>query len=289
MEQLKLDLSADVQDSALFKLLNAPVPSRTESYTPIPHKNIIEHTLATLQNEGFEVKSHIYRSSIDGSVGSGEYHINYGGDSEMGLMLAWQNSYNKLVSFKYALGAHVFVCANGMVAGDLAAYRRKHTGTADYEALTHIKDYIKDAAKIFGRLIQDREMLKQQDLTLRQVSEMIGRMYLYDQIITSTQLNIIKREMDKPTYDYGVGPMNAWSVYNYATHAFKEDSPRNWIKRHTDLHKFFKKEFGGGDDIPVPPTFEDPGPLVDSAGFTLEDREVETTKQTTAADLLDLF
>lgn len=286
MEQLKLELSADVQDSALFKLYNAPVPERTDSYTPIAHKRIVEHTVDVLNKENFRIKKHFYRSNTDGTVGSGEYHLEYGGDSEMGLMLAWQNSYNKLISFKYAIGAHVFVCENGMVAGDLASYKRKHTGTADEDALIRIVDYIKDAGKIFTRLVEDREKLKQQELTLKQVSEMIGRMYLYDQIITSTQLNIIKREMDKSTYDYGVGPMNAWSIYNYATFAFKEDSPRNWIKRHTDLHKFFSREF---DMYEIPSVPEDPGPEVDSAGFTVEDRQPEVTSKTTQADLLDLF
>lgn len=295
MSQLKLDLSADMQDSALYKLLNAPIPEKTDSYTPISHKVIIEHTLGVLEKQNFTIKKHNYRSSMDGLIGSGEYHLEFGGDSEMGLMLAWQNSYNKQVSFKYAIGAHVFVCANGMVAGDLAAYRRKHTGTADEDALSHIVDYIKSASSIFTKLVEDRDKLKTHDLTLKQVSEMIGRMYLYDQIITSTQLNIMKREMDKSTYDYGVKPMNAWAIYNYATHAFKEDSPRNWIKRHTDLHKFFANEFGmsGGSGVLVPVDPIDEGPKFDSAGFSVDDRgqlEVkEPDTSPTEADILDLF
>lgn len=286
MQQLEL-LQADAVDTALYKLMTAPVPPRTDSYTPIPHGTIIKNTIDTLDNHGFKVKQTRYRSSTDGLIGSGEYHLEYGGDPEMGLMLAWQNSYNKQVTFKYAIGAHVFVCANGMVAGDLASYRRKHTGTADEEALAYINGYIGDAAKIFGKLIEDREMLKQHEMNLRQVSEMMGRMFLCNQIITSTQLNIIKREIENPTYYYGVNPLNAWAVYNYATHAFKEDNPKSWIKRHTDLHKFFRVEFGYETPAPV---IEDSGPVMDSAGFTEEDRIPETTPQTTFADeLLDMF
>ena len=288
MQQLEL-LQADAVDTALYKLMNAPLPERTDSYTPIAHGKIITNTLQTLETEGFKVKQTRYRSSTDGLIGSGEYHLEYGGDPEMGLMLAWQNSYNKQVTFKYAIGAHVFVCANGMVAGDLASYRRKHTGTADEEALGYIKQYIKDAGGIFTKLIEDREMLKKQELNLRQVSEMMGRMFLCNQIITSTQLNIIKRELENPTYDYGVGPLNAWAIYNYATHAFKEDNPKSWIKRHTDLHKFFRIEFGFSTPDPVP-VIEDAGPTVDSSGFTVEDRVPETTRETTLVDeILDMF
>lgn len=288
MKQLELLLQTEAVDSALHKLVNAPVPPKTDSYTPISHSKIITNTLETLEGYNFKVKTARYRSSADGLIGSGEYHIEYGADPEMGLMLAWQNSYNKQVTFKYAIGAHVFVCANGMVAGDLAAYKRKHTGTADEEALGYIHGYIGDAAKIFGKLIEDREMLKKHNLTLGGAAEMMGRMFICNQIITSTHLNIIKREIENPTYEYGVGPLNAWALYNYATHAFKEDSPRNWIKRHTDLHKFFRIEFGydAPDTVPV----EDPGPIEDSAGFTIEDRVVEErTTKTSTLDVLDLF
>lgn len=286
MQQLEL-LQTDAVDTALYKLMNAPVPPKTDTYTPIPHATIIKNTAETLNNYGFKVKQTRFRSSTDGLIGSGEYHLEYGGDPEMGLMLAWQNSYNKQVTFKYAIGAHVYVCANGMVAGDLASYRRKHTGTADEEALAYINGYIGDAAKIFQKLIEDREMLKKHEMNLRQVSEMMGRMFLCNQIITSTQLNIIKREIENPTYYYGVNPLNAWAVYNYATHAFKEDNPKSWIKRHTDLHKFFRVEFGYETPTPV---IEDPGPVEDSAGFTVEYRIPETTPQTTLADeLLDMF
>lgn len=244
MTQGKLPLDVELIDSALYKMMNAPIPERTDSYTPIAHKSVIDYSTSTLQKMGFTIKNSIYRSSVDGLIGQGEYHLQYGNDPEMGLMLAWQNSYNKQVSFKYAIGAHVFICSNGMVAGDLASYKRKHTGTADSEALQHIESYVGDAKMIFERLIHDRECLKTQDLSPRQVAEMMGRMYIHDQIITSTQINIMKRELEKPTYDYGVDQHNAWAVYNYATHAFKEDNPRNWIKRHTDLHNFFASEFG---------------------------------------------
>jgi len=243
MKQATLELHADTVDTAYYQLMNAPLPEKTGRYTPIAHPRVIGYITEMLDKQGFKIKKSTYRSAAEGLIGQGEYHLEYGNDPEMGLMLAWQNSYNKQVSFKYAIGAHVFVCANGVVCGDLASYKRRHTGTADSDALEYIETYIKQAKEIFERLVHDREELKKHTLGWKDVAEMVGRMYLYDQIITSTQLNIMKREMDNPTYSYGVEPMNAWSIYNYATHAFKEDSPRNWINRHIDLHNFFSKEF----------------------------------------------
>ena len=256
MTQSRLEFDVQTYSSkALGQLLSAPVPDKTDSYTPIGHKTIIDNTVTVLNDLGFKIKTTHYRSSLDGYVGQGQYHLQYGDDSEMGLMVAWQNSYNKLISFKYAVGAHVFVCSNGVVAGDLGSYKRKHTGDADQEAFGKMESYLGEAASIFDQLIKDREQLKRIELSPRQMAEMMGRMFIQEQIITSTQINIMKRELEKPTYDYGVPVENAWSLYNYATYAFKEDSPRNWMKRHVDLHEFFNNEFmSGGQEKPTTPT-----------------------------------
>lgn len=246
--------------SAMERLYSAPLPEKTDSYTPISHKTIDENTKQVLKEMGFGISKIHYRSSTDGMVGQAEYHLNYGDDPEMGLMVAWQNSYNKLVSFKYAVGAHVFVCANGCVAGDLGAYRRKHTGSADQDATAMIRTYLYGAKQIFEKLVADREHLKKINLEASDMAAIMGRMFIHNEIITSTQLNIMKRELQNPTYDYGVPKHNAWALYNFATHAFKEDSPRNWMKRHIDLHEFFAENFGiePQEFIPQAPPVEQP-------------------------------
>lgn len=268
-------------DSALYKLLRVDVPGRTKSYTPIAHKTVIDHTKGVLAAMNFEVKKTIYRSSFDGLIGQAEYHINYGNDPEMGLMIAWQNSYNKQVSFKYAVGAHVFVCSNGIVSGDLASYKRRHTGEADTEALDSIQHYLSSAKSIFEQLVKDREALKKIQYSKKEVAELMGRMYVEREIINSTQLNIMKRELEKPSFDYGVDSMNAWAVYNHATHAFKEDTPKNWITRHKDLHNFFmitdEKTTNAAEKIETPKT------------SIIETNVIQTDSSLITSDILDMF
>lgn len=288
--------------SAFERMTKAALPERTESYTPISHSTIDENTKLILKQMGFSISNIHYRSSLDGLVGQAEYHLNFGNDPEMGLMVAWQNSYNKAVSFKYAVGAHVFVCANGCVGGDLGAYRRKHTGSADIESSEIMRTYLYGAKGIFEKLIYDREYLKKINLEPSEMAAIMGRMFIHNEIITSTQINIMKRELQNPTYDYGVPKHNAWALYNFATHAFKEDTPKNWMKRHVDLHKFFSENFG---IIPTPteefipqeiPFVESPfieGPEKD---FEMIEVEVEEPQQPSIQepsdellDLLDLF
>jgi len=269
-------------DTALQRMLSVSAPPRTKSYTPISHKTVIERTAYILNKMNFETKKTIYRSSTDGLIAQAEYHINYGNDPEMGLMIAWQNSYNKQVSFKYAVGAHVFICANGMVSGDLGAYKRRHTGEADVEALGSIENYLSCAKGIFDQLVKDRDELKKVQYNKKDIAELMGRMYVEKEIITSTQLNIMKRELEKPTYDYGVDPMNAWAVYNYATHAFKEDTPKNWITRHKDLHNFFMNKETEFKFSPEEPKKQ---PQV----FSMQQDVIQTDTSLITNDILDMF
>jgi len=280
--------------TAFTRMMEAPLAERTDSYTPISHSHIDESTKRILTEMGFHTSQIIYRSSMDGLVGQGEYHLQYGGDKEMGLMVAWQNSYNKAVSFKYAVGAHVFICANGMVSGDLGAYRRKHTGDADLDAGNHMKKYLYGAKQIFDRLVEDREFLKDMKLSRKDAAQLIGRMFIEKELITSTQLNIIKRELDKPTHDYSTDPNSAWALYNHATYAFKEDNPKNWMKRHVDLHEFFT------DCFALPPVEEiqyeqpqlftvDPEEEDDLVTETEEVLPAGNHPQEPSEDLLDMF
>lgn len=277
------------ENTAMDRLFNAPLPEKTDSYTPIAHKIIDTKTRQILDEMGFVLKTTKYNSSTDGMLGQCQYNIQYGNDADMGLMVAWQNSYNKLVSFKYGVGAHVVVCSNGMVAGDLGAYKRKHTGTADQEAFLMIKRYLSSAKEIFEKLVTDREHLKGIDLSSTRMAELMGKMFIENEIITSTQINIMKREMYNPTYDYGVPRYNAWALYNYATHAFKEDSPRSWMKRHIDLHNFFGTEFGLSEAVEIPeitiPTLFTEETVVETA----EEVRMEEPKKESFIDFLDDF
>ena len=77
-------------------LINAPLPLKTSSYTPITHEFIINESLKLLSNNGFQVESEMYRCNINAEIASGRYNITFEGDSEMGMMFTWVKSYNKM-------------------------------------------------------------------------------------------------------------------------------------------------------------------------------------------------
>lgn len=123
-------------------LLGLSVPDNTRTWKPISYKNLINITLEGLDKCGFVLNKEMYNYSADGMKANGKYHLEYGNDNDMGLMIAWQNSYNKTLSLKFAIGGSVFICENGVVRGDIGTYKRKHIGDIQHVTPQLIKDYI---------------------------------------------------------------------------------------------------------------------------------------------------
>lgn len=223
---------------------NASLPNHGKRYTVIPHGFIIDETRKELANAGFRINQELYKTSLDGQVAQGVYHLNYGTDQDMGLMFAWSNSYNKQMRFKCAVGAQVFICMNGVVSGDLANYKRKHTGSALIDVTNTIQFQISHAKEYYDNLVADKEMLKQITLDKSQQGTVVGRLLIEQEILTLTQVGIVQREIEKPTHQYSANPNSAWDLYNHITLALKDSHPLSYLNDHQKVHNFFVNEFG---------------------------------------------
>lgn len=233
-------------------LRNAALPSHGKRYTVIPHGFIIDETRRELAAAGFSIDKEMYKTSLDGQIAQGIYHINYGNDADMGLMFAWSNSYNKMMRFKCAIGAQVFICMNGVVSGDLANYKRKHTGSALIDVTNSIQFQISKAKEYYNNLVADKEMLKQVLLTKSQQGATVGRLLIEQEILTLTQVGMVQREIDKPTHSYSNNPNSAWDLYNHITLALKDSHPLNYLSDHQKVHTFFVNEFGQLQNVYAP-------------------------------------
>jgi hypothetical protein len=224
-------------------LINAPIPQQTRTYKPVSHEQLMNLTLESIQHAGFDLDKEIYTSSSDGQIANGRFTISNVTDRDMQLQIGWQNSYNKQLTLKFAIGAKIFICQNGCVSGDYGAFKKKHVGQVQTFAPTAIIEYIKAAGDAFQRMQRERDAMKNVEITNRRKAELLGRMLIEDQFIESTQLNIIEREIKKPTHDYGAQD-SLWELYQYTTFAMKEVHPRLWMDRHIQTHQFFVNEAG---------------------------------------------
>lgn len=224
-------------------LINVPLPQETDTYKPITHEELINLTLESIAQSGFELQNESYRQSSGGLVATGRYNIKNLADKDMQLSIGWQNSYNKQVTLKFALGVYIMLCQNGCVSGDMGSFRRKHTGDVQIFTPKTISEYFKTAHEVFAEMQRERDRMKEITLDRRTQAELIGRMYLDNEFIESTQLNVIKRELDHPTHNYE-SPNSLWELYQFTTYSLKSTPPADWMKCHIEAHKFFTNEAG---------------------------------------------
>jgi len=222
-------------------LVATPIPQETRTYKPITHKQLIDLTLESINQAGWNVEKETYSMAADGQIANGRYSINNLADSEMQIQIGWQNSYNKQLTLKWAIGVRVFICSNGCISGDMGAFKKKHTGDIQEYAPKSITEYIKTAEEVFVDMQTHRESMKQIEINERTAAELVGRMFIEEKFIESTQMNIIKRELNNATHDYGC-PNSLWELYQFTTFALKTIHPAMWMDNHIKAHEFFTNE-----------------------------------------------
>ena len=114
--------------SAKDIMLTAPIPKETRTYKPVSHQELIDLTLESIHQAGFDLDNQYYTAAREGDVATGKYTIKNVKDNDMQLQIAWQNSYDKTTTLKFAIGTKIFICENGMVSGDHGSFARKHVG-----------------------------------------------------------------------------------------------------------------------------------------------------------------
>jgi len=220
-----------------------PLPQNTRTYKVITNDQLIDLTLNSIVGAGFKVKEERYTSARDGQISNGRVSVASVSDKEMCLEIGWQNSYNKQISLKFAIGAHIFICENGNVCGEMGAFKKKHQGTVQEFTPTAITEYIKRAGDLFTQMQKDRETMKQIQVNKRTQAELIGRALIEEEFITSTQLNLVADSLVRPQFDYGA-PGSMWELYQFVTEAMKDIHPTLWMENHIKAHDFFVRESG---------------------------------------------
>ena len=223
-------------------LLQVPVPDETATYKPVSHGELIRVTLESIENCGFELVKEVYTYRKEGLVANGKYLLKYGSDPDMSLMIAWQNSYDKSLSLKFAVGCWVYICENGCVSGDMGAFRSKHVGDVQTVSPALLREYICKAGSQFDTMVVQKEAMKQIQITAKERASLLGVLYIDKKLITSTQLNQIKEIIEHPVYEYGA-PGTVWEIYNYITEALKNISPQYWLSAQVNIHKFIISEY----------------------------------------------
>jgi len=219
----------------------APVPARTESYSPIPHSFFLDTVRNEINNYGgLETTTDRIYTNGKGTKLVGFTGVKFRGmetDPDFGLemMLGYKNSYDKSMAAALVAGIRVMICSNGCIGGDMVTFKRKHTGTIQEELADKAKEAIKSMKDGFSNLVLEVDIMKDYDLTPKQKAEIMGVMYFEENLVSPNQLSVIRKEMKESEHFAG---NTLWDLYNNVTESFKSSHPLNHIEDHIKLHKF---------------------------------------------------
>jgi hypothetical protein len=234
------------------RAMNAPIPARTETYSPIGHAFFLDTISGEIRaNGGLEVTGTNVFTNGKGTqmVGyTGVKHSRLETDPDFGLemMIGYKNSYDKSMSAGLAAGINVMVCGNGVVTGDMLSFIRKHTGTIQEELVEKTRQAIVIMKDGFSNLVLEIDIMKDYNLTAKQKAELMGVMYFEEGMVTPNQLSIVKKEMTDSEH---FGGNTLWDLYNNVTESFKSSHPIRHIEDHVKLHTFMKGVAGITADI----------------------------------------
>jgi hypothetical protein len=226
----------------LQEIYSVPVPESTKTYKSVSHKQLVETVKEVCDRMNLNIFDERYMTKSNGEILTGYFNISTIADSEMSLRVGFQNSYNKKVTLKVAVGANILVCTNSMVRGEVLAYKRRHSGDIREVTPAKIEEALCCVEHDFQTLVNHRNQMKQIEVNPKIVNELIGDLYIREGIIKETQLSIIKNEIIKPSYDYNASN-SLWETYNHITHSLKGIHAANFIDVHGQLHEYMVDKF----------------------------------------------
>lgn len=227
------------------ELVTIKVPEITNTYVPISYKEMIDSTMELLDKEGLKVNSRRYSTNKTRTQVIAYYGIE-GDNEQFGKQLAWRNSYDRSMSVAFTSGANVWICGNGCVSGDMV-FKKKHVGDVKVELEEAIKEQIGSIQETYDRMLTDFERLQHHPLSFKEMAEVCGRMFIEEQVITPNQLSKLRKELLKPTFDYGYegydfNNNDAYSLYQHSTYILKDAHPYMNARQLYKLHSFFMEK-----------------------------------------------
>src|SRR6266496_2793980 len=118
---------AEYMDREGLKTLETPPP--TESWTPIPHYDLVQALEGQLKARNITIVKEqfaIQKAKLFGVIDT-DYQVTEEGGAAIGIRTA----NDKSLALQLAIGYRVFICDNMAFSGDLIALRRKHTSNLD--------------------------------------------------------------------------------------------------------------------------------------------------------------
>ena len=242
---------------AFNSIINAPLPEKTDTYTPISHGSIIDKIRKEVEDAGYEITEETYRSSLNGQIALGTFKLRYEFDSDIELSATFLNSYNKQYAFRFMLGATIKQTGMSFILNNsrFGYFKRVHKGEANILAEGKIKEFLQSSGEYWRLLVQYKDGLKTISIPKELFYVSLGELFFDKNTLSSIQLNIIKKEMIKPSFDYkNEDEMNGWTLFNHVALSLQESHPATWMDDMCEVTSVFNNylEYYLSTPLPTP-------------------------------------
>jgi uncharacterized protein DUF932 len=221
---------AEYIDREGLRTLETPQP--TDSWTPIPHYELVTALEGQLKARGISIVKEqfaVQKAKLFGVIDT-DYQVTEEGGAAIGIRTA----NDKSLALQLAIGYRVFVCDNMSFAGDLIALKRKHTANLDLhkEFAEGIGRYVRD----YRRLQDDIQVWKDTPVTPERAKTLIYDIFL--QKIVPVRLFHPVINAYQATMHQG---QHLWTLKNAFTRHIQHLNPAPAFTATVKLGKFFER------------------------------------------------
>lgn len=233
------------------EIIAVPTPDPTDTWVPIPHRQVVEQVADTMQDAGLSIVSAAYGLTNDGNRFFGLLEVagKQGADSDHALIVGLRNSHDKSFPVKLACGSRVFVCDNMAFSGEVTVTRR-HTLNVSRALPGLITRSIGELGNLRNKQLvrfdaykaTSLDTLKAHDLCIRALD--LG-------VVAGQTIPKVLQEWRNPSHEE-FASRTIWSLFNSFTEGLKAISPLHLpsrtIKLHGMMDSFCGLSFLGGHE-----------------------------------------
>jgi hypothetical protein len=223
-------------------LLSVAVPSKTESYTPLPVSTIFDVVDEVFAKNGMTIRKEI----LDARHGGNKQKMRFifdADDPKFGFELAILNSYDKSIALKAGIGATAMVCWNLQVMSEKHIHE-KHTKEVDEEFYRFMVKEFEIQSDRVREANQKWDSYNEMNISINQRDAMVGDMFMSQELLNTEQINTIRSCYEKPQIQYkGLNPLTLNELYQHTTYAIRNEHPLTFLKTVKGVNEYFHTQF----------------------------------------------
>jgi len=226
------------------QVFDIPTPKPTDTWFPLPHRNLIEEVEGQLDMAAFTVTAETHALSHDGARYFGLFEVKVSGidgERDYTWIVGIRNSHDKTYPAGLVAGTRVFVCDNLSFTGEVRI-SRKHTRFAVRDLRHLTARAVGQLGDQFHKIDQRIEAYRSRQLRDPQAHDLVIRA-VDCRAITPIQVPMVLQEWRQPSHEE-FRPRTAWSLFNAVTEVHKVLNPHVAIARGQALHGLFDQLVG---------------------------------------------